>query len=109
MPKNKINPTYQIHPSAFYTSRRLDFKNLPQPRNSKEINEQFYTAAQSLLLDLPALPAQSEQELVNRTKRQLSHESQTKTNQGQVKQQKVVAEQDYQSDPMEIEKIQSNN
>ncbi|KLL02714.1 MAG: hypothetical protein MRECE_50c002 [Mycoplasmataceae bacterium CE_OT135] len=33
---------YKIHPSAFYTSRRLDFENLPEPQNSKEINEQFY-------------------------------------------------------------------
>ena len=34
---------YKTHPSALYTSRRLDFKNLPESQNSKEINEIFYS------------------------------------------------------------------
>ena len=33
---------YETHPQAIYTSRLLDFKNLPEPQNSKEVNEQFY-------------------------------------------------------------------
>jgi hypothetical protein len=37
---------YKIHPSAFYTSRRLDFKNLPEPQNSKKINDEFYETRQ---------------------------------------------------------------
>ena len=35
------NFSYQTHPRAIYTSRLLDYKNLPEPQNSKEINEQF--------------------------------------------------------------------
>jgi len=34
------NAENDIHPSAIYTSRRLDFKNLPKPKNSTEINFQ---------------------------------------------------------------------
>jgi hypothetical protein len=30
------------HPQAIYTSRLLDYKNLPEPQNSKEINDYFY-------------------------------------------------------------------
>ena len=30
-------PSYTIHPQAIYTSRLLDYKNLPEPQNSKEI------------------------------------------------------------------------
>ncbi|CAH1765454.1 4440_t:CDS:2 [Entrophospora sp. SA101] len=41
---NNIVPlSYQVHPSAIYTSRLLNFKNLPQPQNSRLINEQFYS------------------------------------------------------------------
>src|ERR1041384_2509907 len=35
--------SYETHPQAVYTSRPLDYKNLPEPQNSKEINIQFYT------------------------------------------------------------------
>ena len=35
--------SYMTHPQAIYTSRLLDYKNLPEPQNSKEINIQFYT------------------------------------------------------------------
>ena len=35
--------SYITHPQAIYTSRLLDYKNLPEPQNSKEINIQFYT------------------------------------------------------------------
>ena len=31
-----------MHPQAIYTSRLLDYKNLPEPQNSKEINDQYY-------------------------------------------------------------------
>ena len=41
-------PAYKLHPSAIYTSRLLDFKNLPEPQNSKEINEKFYKLVDSL-------------------------------------------------------------
>src|SRR4051812_30929480 len=37
------NLNYTVHPSAIYTSRLLDFKNLPEPQNSKEINREFYS------------------------------------------------------------------
>ncbi|CAG8645067.1 6972_t:CDS:2, partial [Scutellospora calospora] len=43
---------YKIHPSAFYTSRLLDFNNLPEPQNSKEINDIFYNAGQTGQFDL---------------------------------------------------------
>ena len=36
------SPSYTTHPQAIYTSRLLDYKNLPEPQNSKEINDQFY-------------------------------------------------------------------
>ena len=40
---NVVSPSsYTIHPQAIYTSRLLDYKNLPKPQNSKEINIQFY-------------------------------------------------------------------
>ena len=35
--------SYTTHSQAIYTSRLLDYKNLPEPQNSKEINIQFYT------------------------------------------------------------------
>ena len=35
--------SYITHPHAIYTSRLLNYKNLPEPQNSKEINVQFYT------------------------------------------------------------------
>ncbi|CAG8485086.1 16124_t:CDS:2 [Funneliformis caledonium] len=35
-------------PQAVYTSRRLDFENLPEPQNSKLINEEFYLLSDSL-------------------------------------------------------------
>ena len=41
-PLNISSPSYTTHPQAIYTSRLLDYKNLPEPQNSKEINNQFY-------------------------------------------------------------------
>src|SRR5207248_9103188 len=41
---NISSPSYTMHPQAIYTSRLLDYKNLPEPQNSKEINEQFYNS-----------------------------------------------------------------
>lgn len=35
-------PHYQTHPQAVYTSRLLDFKNLPEPQKSQEINDKFW-------------------------------------------------------------------
>ena len=35
--------SYTTHSQAIYTSRLLDYKNLPEPQNSKEINIHFYT------------------------------------------------------------------
>ena len=40
---NIISSSYTTHPQAIYTSRLLDFKNLPEPQNSKEINIQKYS------------------------------------------------------------------
>jgi serine/threonine protein kinase len=37
-----LTPPHKTHPQAIYTGRVLDFKNLPEPQNSKEINDQFY-------------------------------------------------------------------
>jgi len=48
-PMTTNNSSFQIHPQAVYTSRLLDFKNLPEPQNSKEINEKFYS--NSLVFD----------------------------------------------------------
>ena len=39
---NISSPSYTTHPQAIYTSRLLDYRNLPEPQNSKEINNQFY-------------------------------------------------------------------
>ena len=41
-PLNISSLSYTTHPQAIYTSRLLDYKNLPEPQNSKEINNQFY-------------------------------------------------------------------
>ncbi|CAG8443426.1 10933_t:CDS:2 [Funneliformis caledonium] len=35
--------SYVTHPRAIYTSRLLNVKNLPEPKNSSEINETFYS------------------------------------------------------------------
>ncbi|CAG8532520.1 2973_t:CDS:2 [Ambispora gerdemannii] len=43
LPKHFPDTKYEFHLSAVYTSCLLDFKNLPQPQNSKEINENFYS------------------------------------------------------------------
>jgi len=37
----QINCLFECHPQAIYTSRLLDFKDLPNPQNSQEINNQF--------------------------------------------------------------------
>jgi len=34
--------TVQTHPQAIYTSRLLNYQNLPEPRNSKKVNDQFW-------------------------------------------------------------------
>jgi len=45
---------YKTHPSALYTSRRLDFKSLPESQNSKEINEIFYSGdSKQINLEIP--------------------------------------------------------
>jgi serine/threonine protein kinase len=41
---NIVSSSYTTHPQAIYTSRLLDYKNLPKPQNSKEINVQFYNS-----------------------------------------------------------------
>lgn len=42
----EYNKKLAKHPQAIYTSRLLDFGNLPQPQNSQEINDQFWNSAQ---------------------------------------------------------------
>ncbi|KLL03221.1 MAG: hypothetical protein MRECE_23c007 [Mycoplasmataceae bacterium CE_OT135] len=64
---------YKLHPSAIYTSRLLDTKNLPEPRNSQEINDQFYKSKElcgsssidmaSLLDNLPNTSLEENQQL----------------------------------------------
>jgi len=45
---------YKTHPSALYTSRRLDLKNLPESRNDKKINEIFYSGdSKQINLEIP--------------------------------------------------------
>ena len=40
---NIVSQFHKTHSQAIYTSRLLNYKNLPEPQNSKEINIQFYT------------------------------------------------------------------
>ncbi len=47
---NISSPSYTTHPQAIYTSRLLDYKNLPEPQNSKEINNQFYNSLGNQLM-----------------------------------------------------------
>ena len=73
-------------------------------KNSKEINEQFY----SNYLDIDYTKNNNskdstDKELANETKRQLSLDSQAKTTQEKTKQPKVFQEQSYQTEPMQIE------
>ncbi len=50
------NSTYQTHPQNIYTtSCLLDFKNLPELQNSKEINEQFYEISKSVKFNMSDL------------------------------------------------------
>jgi serine/threonine protein kinase len=51
---NISSPSYTTHPQAIYTSRLLDYKNLPEPQNSKEINNQFY-AKQIIIFEITLL------------------------------------------------------
>ncbi|CAG8567995.1 9824_t:CDS:2, partial [Paraglomus brasilianum] len=51
---NLTSLDYKTHPSALYTSRRLDFKSLPESQNSKEINEIFYSSdSKQINLEIP--------------------------------------------------------
>src|SRR5207248_8463398 len=36
--KNKPKTIHQTHPQAIYTSRLLNFKNLPEPENSSDLS-----------------------------------------------------------------------
>src|SRR2546421_11288882 len=42
------NSNYQSHPRAIYTSRLLEFENLPEPQNSQKVNEIFYKISEEL-------------------------------------------------------------
>ncbi|KLL04300.1 MAG: hypothetical protein MRECE_1c133 [Mycoplasmataceae bacterium CE_OT135] len=64
----------RAHPQAIYTSRLLDFKNLPEPRNSKEINDEIWSVHGSKdaqldisELNLDELVLQGEQENFRQT------------------------------------------
>jgi serine/threonine protein kinase len=150
--KNKTPSfSYKTHPQAIYTSRLLDFKNLPEPQNSEEVNKQFYNSltssgsldslnfnwknvanaegylnsndltlaiepsgeyhSQDLDFDIEVNTNSATQEtsqgLANGVKRQLSLESQTKTNQGETKQFKIVENSEYQTEPMSIDSQQN--
>lgn len=39
------NLAFKTHPQAIYASTLLDYKNLPEPQNSAEINDRFYNSA----------------------------------------------------------------
>jgi len=64
-------------------------------QGSPATSEQFYTATQFLSLDLISSSTENtEQELINRTKRQLSLDSQAKTTQGETKILKITEDQE---------------
>jgi hypothetical protein len=42
--KNSDRIPFEACSSKFYSSRLLDFKNLPEPQNSEEINKKFYSS-----------------------------------------------------------------
>ncbi|CAG8673755.1 13209_t:CDS:2 [Ambispora gerdemannii] len=116
---NKVNNAtlLQTHPQAIYTSRLLDFKNLPQPQNSKEINEQFYNLNDSTEFDIDIgelnisekqYEQKKKEKIITsteiRTKRQLSVSSQTElSSEKGTKLSRVIEQSKYQSEPMEIE------
>jgi ribulose 1,5-bisphosphate carboxylase large subunit-like protein len=115
----------EVHPQAIYTSRLLDCKNLPEPQNSKEINDWFYSSKikdYSLELklqnttdnsevtnelDINIEPGMSTEELANRTKRQLSLNSQTNIYQEKTKLTRVEENKEIQEEPMEIDSYQN--
>jgi hypothetical protein len=146
----------KTHPQAIYTSRLLDFKNLPEPQNSQEINEQFYSRSNrtnqdsdQINLRIPSTGISSKPNQLNikkeqmkqtsqpkeisdklagisledkkttssgltseinklevRSKRQLSLDSQAKTNQGEPKQSKTIEISECQAKLMEIDKAE---
>ena len=49
------SPSYTTHPQAIYTSRLLDYRNLPEPQNSKEINDQFYNSSGNYFFEITLL------------------------------------------------------
>ncbi|RHZ36991.1 Cdc15p [endosymbiont GvMRE of Glomus versiforme] len=123
--QNQYGMDYKLHPQAFYTSRLLDFKNLPEPRNSKEVNDLFYNSLGSVATFVTANEfsnnldnfdinrsktsefdvMQEDQILANQTKRQLSLDTQINTNQGESKSPRIIIEEQspYQTEPMKID------
>lgn len=116
---NSASLDYKLHPQAFYASRLLNYENLSEPQNSREINEQFYKIvddleylritdsvkfSEELERKVNGLQIQEEKNLATKTKRQLSLESQTKTNQGETKLTKISENQEYYLEPMEMDR-----
>ena len=48
-----FNRLFKTHSRAIYHSRLLDFPFLPEPQNSKEVNEIFYKLTSNLIVDSP--------------------------------------------------------
>ncbi|CAG8526034.1 3291_t:CDS:2, partial [Racocetra persica] len=110
-------PVYQIHPSAIYTSSLLDterLRSLLRTRYSQKVNNE-YGGSKNVELDLNLLEFDGNDqtstneytELTTNFKRQLSLESQTKTNQGETKQPKLTEILECCSEPMPINNNQS--
>lgn len=75
LPESINKPAYKIHPSAVYTSRLLDFKNLPQLQSSLKIN----------YIDDEIEIDKASAGLTTRIKRKLSLYSQTRVSQEKAK------------------------
>ena len=60
------SPVYKVHSQAIYTSRLLDFKNLPEPQNSQEINKLFYKLTEEMENLRITDPIKFNEELVKR-------------------------------------------
>jgi len=98
------------------TSRLLDFPNLPQPQNSKELNERFWNSSEyvrTLEFNLTGINSNTfnhreennRERLVSEPKRQLSISSQMENSQGSTKFTKLISGlEKFYFKPDEIEK-----
>ncbi|CAG8702896.1 9076_t:CDS:2, partial [Ambispora leptoticha] len=93
-----LDPLY-YHPNAFYTSRLLDFKNLPEPQNSKEINYEFYSRV--LSIDFAELNIKDNE--IPKRLRSMSMEEAYQKETKSVKLDKIAEKKEFKSEPTEID------